>query len=291
MKQRNLLLSAFLLAMIVVFSCNKEKNAIKGCTNSKALNFNSNATKDDGTCQIVDPNQRYLVLEIGAAHCAPCGSYAIPALEKTIQTLGSERIIPISIHANGDFPLHSQTSVELANSPNYYNTSIPRFAGGSELLFVGVNRDIQTNVDRIKKAAEKTLALLPIVNSFVQKNFTDTGITVEVTSKFHNSGTGDFYLAVYILEDGIVHPQLIRNPAGDDTIKKDMIHNHVLRTSIGPTFGTPLISGIVEKNHTIKKVMSKKLIADWKRENLHIAIVIWKRDSNGKYYFENGTVF
>ncbi len=291
MKTKNIIkIGSFIFLTILINSCKKNKET-KGCINPNSLNYNKDATIDDGSCQIIDPKQRYLILEIGATHCAPCGSYAIPSLEKTIYELGAENVCALSIHANGDWPLHSNTSYELANYKHYYDMSIPRFAGASKMLFVGVNRDINENVRRIKEDALKTLALSPTINCNVQKEIIEDSVILNITAKFHSNGNGEYLLSAYVLEDGIVQPQLMRNPAGNDTIKKDMVHNHVVRASFGPTFGTLLkSSNLIPQGTIIKRNLSLTLDKTWNKENLHYAVIIWKKDSKGDYYFENATV-
>ena len=46
-------LTTFIIAVVLftVSSCKKEEQIIEGCTDSSAMNYLSNATSDDGSCE------------------------------------------------------------------------------------------------------------------------------------------------------------------------------------------------------------------------------------------------
>lgn len=46
-----ILIMMILSSLFIISSCKKEEEIIEGCTDSAAMNFNSNATSNDGSCQ------------------------------------------------------------------------------------------------------------------------------------------------------------------------------------------------------------------------------------------------
>ena len=46
-----ILITIIISSLVLISSCKKEEEIIEGCTDSVAMNYNSNATSNDGSCQ------------------------------------------------------------------------------------------------------------------------------------------------------------------------------------------------------------------------------------------------
>lgn len=101
--------------------------------------------------------------------------------------------------------------------------------------------------------------------------------TVCLTTKFKavaDVSEKDLYWSAYLVESGIVAPQL---DGGNK--REDYVHNHVLRTTFNSTFGTP----IPEFDGAVDAVScdSRQLVLDeeWVLENCNIVVFVYDRNT------------
>ena len=88
-----------------------------------------------------------------------------------------------------------------------------------------------------------------IVNVDLSANeFTDSSYAVHGKFTFTDATTAQPYVIIYILEDGINHPQ-----AYIDKVDTDYIHKHVVRAAVTPYNGSPMLSGSASKGTTVER--------------------------------------
>lgn len=101
-------------------------------------------------------------------------------------------------------------------------------------------------------------------------------LNVDLTSTFKLVENGDYYLNVYIVEDGIVGTQVnATNP---------YTHNHVVRKMLGGSSGT---SGIIPLTPTLNTPYTNSysfvIPASWNVNNLSLIGLIYSKNGNNKY--------
>lgn len=86
----------------------------------------------------------------------------------------------------------------------------------------------------LSKAPAAQISVTPTFNA------TNRELTAEVSSSFITSRSGNYNLAVYLIEDSIINWQLDFDANPQDN--PNYVHNHVLRTSFSGTYGELLAS-------------------------------------------------
>lgn len=120
-----------------------------------------------------------------------------------------------------------------------------------------------------------SLALPADANIFLENKYStaDKKLTVCIKTKWINTLSGDFKLAVYLTEDSIVKPQLdYRLPAGQDTIFA-YIHRHVLRTAVNSAFGDALPASSAGTSD--ERSFSLTLGTDWVPEHCVVVAIVY----------------
>ena len=106
-----------IMLLFIISSCKKEEEIIEGCTDSAAMNFQSTATSNDGSCMYAYD------LAIGIWNIEPdCEEYTIPIVGTTI-ALNDQMPETIDVQGNGDNSLFidmngNQVSGDIDNDGN-----------------------------------------------------------------------------------------------------------------------------------------------------------------------------
>ncbi len=287
MKKITLILSAAAFACTVgLTSCAKKAATVEtpGCTNPNAFNYNKDAKKDDGTCQLPQTTKKAAIYDITGLWCPPCGEYGLPTFDK-VSTDNKLTAVPFSLHSND---LFSSPAATLLINGIFKESSVPRMAVGTDWVFkAGVTTDINYNAQKMTAAINNIVLNDLVVGTNITKSISGGTLTVTTNSKFASAQSGtDYYLAVFVLENGLIGEQETVNKG-----KLSMTHNHVLRHCFNTSItGDLLASGTIEANKVITKTFTKVLPVLWNPANLSIATVIYYRDGSGIMKFENANI-
>lgn len=222
--------------------------------------------------QDVPQEQKIVITKIGATWCPNCGTDAWDNFTQLTNDYADKAVI-LSIHPSNSSQLHSPESQD-------YSNNLPG-AFGQPLFYVARTKyttlNILDNAETAVKAAEN---VSPIVNAGIMATVKDNTLEVDAKVKFFQEGNGDYYLSLFIVEDGVIGYQSQRG--------SDANHKKLLRSSMmGGTFGQSIASGTISADSEFTFTDSKALDENWNIENLEVAAVIWKK-VDGSYEFENG---
>ena len=259
-----------IIALALSFnSCKKKDTKVTGCTNPEALNYSSDANEDDGSCLTPEQKQRTSVINLTALWCGSCGSYGITSLISAYTTYPND-VVPLKV--NLDDALASPIANTIAG--NYVSGSY-----GIPYFIVGNQNDVPTS--SINTTVESEIAGTPTAG--VTGTFAVSGstATVQTQVKFFSASSGDYYLAVYLMENGILASQT-------GALPDPYTHNHVLRGNIAGSggFGELISTGSATANKVVTKTYTSTLTSGWNSTNMYAALVIWKKNGS-KYDFVN----
>jgi hypothetical protein len=219
-----------------------------------------------------------LVTKITGVKCPPCGGWGWTMANDLIaQTEGKAHYMGVVVPFGGSNALSCPTSIAMQGnlaSPGW--GGIPDFAVNS----VGLTSQ-SANTNTFLSAVNTFNATTPVAS--VASLFSFSGNTATATSKvqFWDAAEGDYYLAAYLVEDGVKEIQAGRSGIQD--------HHYVLRGSMSGTaaFGESIINGAATANQTIDKSFTFNITeSSWDKNNMWVYTVIWKKVGS-KYEYVN----
>lgn len=244
--------------------------------------------KDSNTTTTPKPNsievkqqQNAVFFDISATWCGPCGTYGIPAFASAI-AVNEDKTVAINTHVSSS-DLGTQTGQDIANA--YGATSIPTLAVGNEKT--GAYTDPNYTKDKLIGFANTIWAKTAMANTKIEATVTGDDLALKTHTKFFSDAEtdGKYKLSVWITEDGVNNRQY-----HSDGTYKNIIHNHVLRSSLTPSFGMELSAEPIVKNKLFTNEFTASL-AGKDKSKLTVNTVIWKEytDTNNKtaYKFVN----
>ena len=127
-----------------------------------------------------------------------------------------------------------------------------------------------------------------VANSNYELTIADGKIKVKTTTKFFQDLSGeDYYIAPYIIVDGIVADQA-GHPDGANTVHKYSLVD--IATPVGlddKAFGYKIASGDIRAGYRVNLEAEADFNSSWSEDDVSVAILITKRDANGNPVFVN----
>lgn len=249
-----------------------------GCTDPNAFNYNSTANTDDGSCELAP--KKLLIMNFTATWCWTCGAYGEEGFENAVNALSSS-VIGITAHYSSSDPLYSSAANDL-KTQIITSGSVPCFSEADSMVMVGAPSNLNGLTNLYTPFADATLQKPFVVNTYLTKTISSGKIKVDAKTKFFAAATGDYYLALYVLEDNIIAAQTT-----DTGTISNFKHNYVLRVAMTPTFGENIVTGSAASGAIINKSYEWPISTSWKSANLYVVSVIWKKELSGKYTYVN----
>lgn len=264
----------FLLPMAFLMACNDSDDStieIEGCTNPDAINYNPYANVDDGSCETVARVQGVFALNYTSTGCGVCGGSGSAQFHE-IEAAG-DNVVAVSSHTAYSDPMENSALNNSFRSCRPTNGGIPYF-------WVG---DVdQVNSGSASDAIDILAQTPPAAMDFTAARNGDV-MTVNVQTFFFEELSGEFYLSVYILEDGIdgssSSGSYDQAGAGDP-----YEHDFVLRTAATPNdaYGEEIASGTVAAGTLVTNSYDIDLDPSW--DDIYVGVVLWEYDSGNSFY-------
>jgi hypothetical protein len=233
----------------------------------------SNCKKEDE--QLNPKKEQYaFAINYTATWCGYCGSWGAPLIHD-MYNIDSNKVIAITAHANGD-PMHNHDLYYTFGSNDQRPTN-----GGIPAFWVGDSKTTDQN-------AVNTLLNKDVLAGMDMKSSKKDGkMKVDAQVKFFEAGSGEYYLSILILEDGIAGGNSApSNYQQNGTSDSDYKHDFVLRASHvqGNSYGE-LIATDPAKDKTID--VSAEITIDSTWDKVYTVLLLWHKNANGFYEFVN----
>jgi hypothetical protein len=267
MKKITFLTTAILLTVVLFTSCKKKE---------------PNPSTETKQAHAVEKKNTGLVFKFTGTNCYYCGDWGWDMFKTLINQYHKKDAVCIGAYSQNSFakllisPIATDMDKRVPVTKGYPTfTGIFNDAWGGGNTFESMNNIISTSITNHKNS--------PVVANvgFTQKIEGDK-MVVSTTTKFFQSTDGEYYLGVYILEDGIVANQA--GPKGGP----NAVHDNVLRGGNG-SWGELISSGSVADGKYFDKVININLASEWNKAKLTVYSVIWKKNGD-KYDFVNASI-
>ena len=255
-------ISLFLIAFILILSaCKKEDKKVD------PIIFNQYNNDLSRTLAPTDA-QNGFAINYTVTWCGPCGDRGALILKAYSNDAPNGAII--AAHIDND-PMNNNLASSFKSDRTY---------SGTPTFWVG---DSQSS----SSTAVASLISKASANAGVDYSYEISGntMTIKTKTKFYSSFTGDAYLSILVLEDGIngnsSAGQYEQNGTSSSYPDDNYFHNYVLRSSSinGNSYGekiasTPSTDIVFEKTYTIT------IDSSW--ENVYPVAIVWEYVSGDK---------
>lgn len=265
---RNIYL-AIILSAVSFLGCNKAKD-----------NSATDDGKDKQGMENEDPNlgpitynytHKSLLLEFTSTGCPGCGSWGKPTFYSLVNDF-KDKVVPIAAHIKYGDPMISGVAEFLASNRTGSRYTPQIWVNDKTIMVIANNsidgsKSIQNAKDYISNA--KTNEGYGLGSVLVVKNnkaYSKYGVSLKAEVP-----AGDYYIASYLMEDGIK-----ANQAGVNPSLNPVTHNFVVRQAANATWG-----------NKVTKEEGKPLTAEWEHtytddvnEGQYLVNIVWKKEGN-----------
>ena len=262
--------------LTTISSCRK-----KGCTDPISLAYDIEARKDDGSCTYPENDRKTLIYYSTGIWCQYCGDIGKNFVDDISSNYNDVQIV--SLHKNDEL------TSNISSLTQSYLDSVNGLLG-CPYFYSGLNSVISpsnspNNYSQLASAIEDDLNLFSEINMDLEYSINGNAMNIKVQSKLSSETSSDnYYLSVYILEDGVVKEQ---NIAGNYI--QNFIHNNVLRKEASDNidvFASSLNFDLNGNNLTSFYDVPLDSTGGWNYSNLYVVAIAWQ-ENDSNYRFVN----
>lgn len=234
---------------------------------------------DNGSSSLTPSQDQWgMAINYTATWCGPCGDWGAPL----INDLNAEgKTVAITAHAGGDPMTNDLYGSLLADRTN---------GGGVPSFWVG---DLKVSNSNAISELQNLKSQNAVAGLAIDGKIGSSTAEVDVAVEFFEAGSGDYFLSVFILEDGIDGSssagQYKQNGTSNSYPNDDYRHNYVLRaSSVADQAYGELIVTDPSNGETVNKSYEIALDGQWTNDLYPVAI-LWRYESGAapQYHFIN----
>lgn len=217
--------------------------------------------------------QQSLITKKTATWCIHCGTWGWEFFDDLETNISSKSVL-IAAHFGGSA---LENPVSSAWAGNLGGFSQPLFFVNNEVQSV-TSGNLPTALSVVQGKVDNIHQQQPVANVGIQTSWNGGNLAVQTKTRFFQSASGDYYLGIYLVEDGVLSTQVGQSGT--------VSHSRVLRgAATAAVFGELLASGNVAAGTEYDKSYNIDP-AGYVLEELDLVGVIWKKDGD-KYLAVN----
>jgi hypothetical protein len=211
--------------------------------------------------------QKPMLTKVTASWCPKCGTWGWEYMERAMQEHQDE-ILFAGAHYSGDL----RTSAASFLASNFQSIGQPVFFLNNEDQVV-FSSNVDDRLEELKTAVADLLNEAPIANSGLTVSSDGSKISVHTKTRFFQPSSGEYYLGVYVVENGVVNYQSGRGA--------DAVHPFVIQAAMTPNEqGLLLMNGSIGAGMEFENDFNIDIDASWDLEKVHIYAIIWKSEGS-----------
>lgn len=222
--------------------------------------------------EVEQTNSSFLVKHTGT-WCGPCGGWGFTNFQSQIDAYGDTEVLAATVSG----------SLGGASNEFYFDAYADAFSISATPTFHG-NFGQTTSGALVTDHRESPV----VANSNYELSIEGDKIKVKTTTQFFQDLSGeDYYIAPYIIVDGIVADQT-GHPDGANTVHKKSLVD--IGSPVGldkEAFGYKIAAGDIRNGYRVNLEVEADFLSSWDEDNVSVAIVITKRDPAGNPVFVN----
>lgn len=229
----------------------------------------------DGTSsdflEVEESNSSFLVKHTGT-WCGPCGGWGFTNFQGQIDTYGETEVLAATVSgslggANNEFFFDAYgTAFDISATPTFHGN----FGQTTSGALVTDHQDSPV-----------------VANGNYEITIEGGKINVKTTTKFFQDLTGDYFIAPYIIVDGIVANQT-GHPDGANTVHKKSLVDIASPAGLEKeAFGYKIASGAIRNGYRVNLDLEADFLSTWDEDKVSVALVITTRDAAGNPVFVN----
>ena len=239
--------------------------------------------------QTPENKKRAVVFDFSDTWCGPCGQYGV-AIADTVDKKLTEGDKGYLIGIKGSFNASSPATINALGAGTLFSNcsaqGVPTFLVSNTIANAPTGNNAG-DINGIMASVTSFNATPVVASAAANMSISGNVLTVNAKAKFWTAGTGDYYLTAFLAEDKIIAAQVQNSP--------NTVHHHVLKgamatsgtTVVASPWGEQMGSASPAANAEFTKTYKVNIDAGWKKENLEVYILIFKKNGT-KYEFVNG---
>ncbi len=271
---------------ILILACSKTSEQTPQASDDILCTDPGSLSKDAPGYLCLQPqtDKKALVLYFMSTDCPGCGSWGTDLFHDLLRE-NSGKVVPMQVHIK-----YSDPFIVPGFSDSLTKRYLPNYTPFNMVEDYAVtNRyQVSSNLEEAKqKAAVKVNEIVSQaseVSPALNWKFLAEELEIQYGVRFEQASDAEYSFGIYVVEDSLEW-----NQAGNP--KRPYYHDNTIRAVASGAYGVPLNDAPVQAGQIKLGKVKTPLIGYWKKADLFLLGVVWKRENGGKVTVANTLLF